>query len=77
MSFVGVILVVSEGDLSSVLSHPEAFGPDTPLLFGALCWVIYTSGAACFLTWSPIKYTAITMALGLVSAVVLTSSPDS
>jgi drug/metabolite transporter (DMT)-like permease len=68
MSFVGTILVVSEGDLGSLLSHPSDFGPDALLLFAALCWVIYTSGTAFFPTWSPIKYTAITTVLGLASA---------
>ncbi|MGW0208782.1 hypothetical protein ACWDZ8_24265 [Streptomyces sp. NPDC003233] len=58
MSFVGVILVVSDGSLSTLLSHPGDFGPDALLLFAALRWVLYTSGATYFPGWSPIKYTA-------------------
>lgn len=73
MSFVGVILVVSDGSLSSLFAHPSDFGPDALLLFAALCWVIYTSGATYFPTWSPIKYTAITTVLGLASASVITA----
>ncbi|WP_406490589.1 DMT family transporter [Streptomyces sp. NBC_01604] len=73
LSFVGTILVVSEGDLGSLFAHPEDFGPDALLLFAALCWVIYTSGAAFFPTWSPIKYTAITTVLGLASATAITA----
>ncbi|MGW1912953.1 DMT family transporter [Streptomyces sp. NPDC002076] len=73
MSFVGVILVVSDGSLSTLLSHPGDFGPDALLLFAALCWVIYTSGATYFPGWSPIKYTAITTVLGLASATVITA----
>ncbi|MGW4344982.1 DMT family transporter [Streptomyces sp. NPDC004690] len=73
MSFVGVILVVSDGSLSTLLAHPSDFGPDALLLFAALCWVIYTSGATFFPTWSPIKYTAITTVLGLASAAVITA----
>jgi drug/metabolite transporter (DMT)-like permease len=72
MSFIGVILVVSDGDPGSLFAHPSDFGPDALLLFAALCWVIYTSGATFFPTWSPIKYTAITTMLGLASAAVAT-----
>ncbi|MFE8947712.1 hypothetical protein [Streptomyces sp. NPDC007856] len=39
MSFVVVILVVSDGSLSTLLSHPGDFGPDALLLFAALRWV--------------------------------------
>ncbi|MZD04732.1 EamA family transporter [Streptomyces sp. SID5785] len=73
MSFVGVLLVVSDGSLTSLFSHASDLGPDALLLFAALCWVIYTSGASYFPTWSPIKYTAVTTALGLVSATVITA----
>jgi drug/metabolite transporter (DMT)-like permease len=73
MSFVGTVLVISDGDLGSLFAHPSDFGPDALLLFAALCWVVYTSGAAYFPTWSPIKYTAITTVLGLASATVITA----
>ncbi|MEV8097641.1 DMT family transporter [Kitasatospora sp. NPDC085879] len=73
LSFVGVILVVTKGDLASLVNTPQNFGADALLLFAALCWVIYTSGATYFPTWSPIKYTTVTTVLGLGSAVVITA----
>jgi drug/metabolite transporter (DMT)-like permease len=73
LSFVGVILVVTKGDLASLVDTPQNFGADALLLFAALCWVIYTSGATYFPAWSPIKYTTVTTILGLGSAVVITA----
>ncbi|APE23177.1 MULTISPECIES: DMT family transporter [Streptomyces] len=73
MSFVGTILVVSNGDIGSLIASPKEAGADALLLFAALCWVVYTSGASYFPTWSPIKYTAITTVLGLASATVITA----
>lgn len=73
MSFVGTILVVSDGDIGSLIADPKTAGADALLLFAALCWVVYTSGASYFPTWSPIKYTAITTVLGLASATVITA----
>ncbi|MDH6578723.1 DMT family transporter [Kitasatospora sp. MAP5-34] len=73
LSFVGILLVVTKGDLSSLVNQPQNFGADALLLFAALCWVIYTSGATYFPKWSPIKYTTITTGLGLASAVVITA----
>lgn len=72
MSFAGVLLVVSEGNFANLLSRPAEFGPNALLLFAALCWVVYTSGAGYFPGWSPIKYTAITTVMGLGSATVIT-----
>ncbi len=72
LSFVGVILVVSKGDLTDLVARPQDFGPDALLLFAALCWVVYTSGASYFPTWSPIRYTTVTTGLGLASACTIT-----
>lgn len=73
MSFVGILLVVTKGDIGNLFSNPQDFGADALLLFAALCWVVYTSGASFFPTWSPIKYTTITTGLGLASATVITA----
>ena len=72
MSFVGIILVVSKGNIGNLVNNPGDFGADALLLFAALCWVIYTTGASYFPKWSPIKYTTVTTALGIATAAVIT-----
>jgi drug/metabolite transporter (DMT)-like permease len=67
MSFSGVMLVITDGNIGALLSKPQSFAAYLPLLFGALCWVIYTIGASFFPTWSPYRYTTITTLLGLIS----------
>jgi drug/metabolite transporter (DMT)-like permease len=67
MSFSGGIMVITNGDLDSLLAHPQSYLAGLPLLFGALCWVIYTVGGSLFPHWSPYRYTAVTTALGLTS----------
>src|SRR5262249_11188952 len=65
LSFLGVSLVVTQGDPAKLLHEPQSFAADGLILAGALCWVIYTVGATCFPTWSPLRYTTITTLLGL------------
>lgn len=67
LSFFGVILVITNGNISALLSQPQSFAAYVPLLLGALCWVIYTIGASYFPTWSPYRYTTVTTLLGLTS----------
>ncbi|MHB0991792.1 MAG: DMT family transporter [Burkholderiales bacterium] len=67
LSFTGVILVITNGNVSALLSRPQSFAAYVPLLLGALCWVVYTIGASYFPAWSPYRYTTITTLLGLTS----------
>lgn len=72
MSFVGVILVITEGNIGDLLARPASFSAYLPLLAGALCWVVYTIGASFFPTWSPYRYTTLTTLLGLTSVFAIT-----
>ncbi len=67
LSFTGVILVITNGNIGALLSRPQSFAAYAPLLLGALCWVVYTIGASYFPTWSAYRYTTITTMLGLIS----------
>lgn len=67
LSFFGVMLVITNGNIGALLSQPQSFAAYVPLLLGALCWVIYTIGASFFPTWSPYRYTTVTTMLGLSS----------
>lgn len=67
LSFCGVVLVITKGDIVGVLMRPHHYAANVPLVVGALCWVLYTVGASYFPKWSAYKYTAVTTALGLTS----------
>ncbi|MFT3802019.1 MAG: DMT family transporter [Burkholderiaceae bacterium] len=71
ISFCGVALVISNGDLGNLLGAPGSLAPSAITIAGMLCWVIYSFGSARFPDWSPIRYTTITMALGLTSIVAI------
>jgi drug/metabolite transporter (DMT)-like permease len=73
LSFAGVTLVITKGDLVGLFTQPQNFGADGLIILGALCWVIYTIGGSFFPQWSPVKYTTMTTGLGLISAVAITA----
>ena len=67
LAFVGVVLVITKGNPLGAFDQAQSYIADITLFAGALSWVIYTSGASFFPTWSPYRYTAMTTLLGLVS----------
>jgi drug/metabolite transporter (DMT)-like permease len=67
LAFVGVVLVITKGNPLGAFDQAQTYIVDITLFVGALFWVIYTSGASFFPTWSPYRYTAMTTLLGLVS----------
>lgn len=73
LALTGVVLVVTNGHLSTLSTSGQA-GGDLLLLLGALCWVLYTLGAARFAHWSPLRYTTLTCLLGVVSIIAATAA---
>jgi len=71
LSFCGVALVITKGDIGSLLQQPQRYSADALVLLGLLAWIIYTFGVASFTTWSSLKYTTMTMCLGLTSIVAI------
>ncbi|WP_324029132.1 EamA family transporter [Pantoea sp. JZ2] len=69
LSFSGVILVITNGNLSAVLNSPMSLTANLLLIAGALCWVLYTIGGSYFPGWSPLRYTTITTLLGMTSVI--------
>jgi drug/metabolite transporter (DMT)-like permease len=67
MSFAGVSLVVTKGDIAAVLHEPQHYSANALILVGAFCWVTYTFSASHFKQWSPLKYTTLTTWLGLTT----------
>ncbi|MFM0159593.1 DMT family transporter [Paraburkholderia sediminicola] len=71
MSFAGVSLVVTKGDIAAVLREPQHYSANALIVLGALCWVIYTFSASHFKNWSALKYTTMTTWLGLSTIIGL------
>ncbi|RQS65693.1 EamA family transporter [Burkholderia sp. Bp8963] len=71
LSFAGVSLVITRGDLITALHEPQHYAANALIVLGALCWVIYTFGAAHFTRWSALKYTTITTWLALTTIVTV------
>lgn len=77
VALFGVALVISQGHPSTIFTGAIGWG-DLLVLGGALSFVIYTIGASEHPTFSPLRFTAITAALGwpaiALAAVVATAT---
>lgn len=71
LSFSGVLLVITNGDVASVLHSPGNLTANLLLIAGALCWVLYTVGGSYFSGWSPLRYTTLTTLLGMTSVATI------
>ncbi|WP_431824502.1 DMT family transporter [Burkholderia sp. F1] len=71
LSFTGVALVITRGDLIAALHAPQHYAANALIILGALCWVVYTFGAARFTRWSALKYTTVTTWLGLTTIITV------
>jgi drug/metabolite transporter (DMT)-like permease len=72
LAFLGVVLVITKGNPLGAFDQAQSYIADITLFLGALFFVIYTTGASFFPTWSPYRYTAMTALLGLVSVCAIT-----
>lgn len=70
---IGVVMVISKGDLSVFISEGKNMFAYLFILIGALCFVIYTMGGNYFPEWSPLRYTTVTTIWGTVSNIILVS----
>ena len=64
-AIVGVLLVVTKGDLSHVFAGGSLVG-DLLVFLGAVSWVIYTMAGNHFSGWSPLRMTVLTCIPGTV-----------
>ncbi|MEM0567436.1 DMT family transporter [Salmonella enterica] len=71
LSFSGVVLVITNGDIFAVLNSPISLAANLLLIAGALCWVLYTIGGSYFPDWGPLRYTTMTTLLGMISVVLI------
>ena len=66
VAIVGVALVVSGGDPATIVDGSVGWG-DGLVLLGVISFVVYTLGAADHADLSPLRYTALTAALGWIT----------
>jgi len=71
LSFVGVLLVVTKGNLDEAQRSTRHLVAAAIIVAGALCWVIYTIGGTFFTGWSPYRYTTLTTLLGLPGLIAI------
>lgn len=71
VSFSGVSLVITSGDLPAAVHGPQHYAASGLIVIGAFCWVVYTFGSARFTRWSALKYTTMTTWLGLTTIVTV------
>ena len=72
VALAGVALVISGGHPSSLVDGSVGWG-DLLVLGGVLSFVLYSLGAAEFAGFSPLRYTALTAALGWLSLAAATA----
>lgn len=70
VSFLGVVLVITKGDVFALLAQPHNMA-NVLIVLGASCWVLYTVGATFFPSWSVLRYTTWTTLLGLTSVAAI------
>lgn len=72
VALVGVALVVSNGHPAALLESRSVWS-DVLILAGVLSWVIYTLGARRFAGWSPLRYSTLTVAYGVIGIALCTA----
>lgn len=71
IALIGVLIVVSKGNISYFASAISNLVPALIMLIGVLGWVVYTVGGSNFPSWSPLRYTALSCVLGTFSALII------
>ena len=72
MALCGVALAVSNGHPAALFESRSA-GADALILVGVLSWVVYTLGAKRFTGWSPLRYSTLTVAYGVLGIALCTA----
>ncbi len=73
IAFVGVVLVVTKGEIRFAETRRELFG-DFLVLLGAACWVAYSMGTQRLSGWSTWRTTVLTMIPGALATILVTET---
>jgi drug/metabolite transporter (DMT)-like permease len=73
VALLGEALVVSQGEFVRLYSGGSALGNGLTYV-ASWCWIAFTLGAQRFPNWSPVRYTALTAALGWLTIVVVAAA---
>ncbi|MBS4178646.1 DMT family transporter [Lederbergia citrea] len=71
IAFIGVLFVITKGNLTSLLSMNNELIPMLALLVSVIGWVVYTMGGARFANWSALRYSALSCLYGTATATVI------
>jgi drug/metabolite transporter (DMT)-like permease len=70
VAIAGLGLVVSQGQFARLYSGGSALG-NGMMYLASWCWIAFTLGAQQFPAWSPVRYTALTAALGWLTVLAV------
>lgn len=71
IAFIGVLLVVTNGEIGFLLNIHKQIFPLLILFFGVVGWVVYTMGGERFADWSILRYSTLTLVYGTSTATVI------
>lgn len=70
LALIGVIIVITKGDMSVLLSNHQLI-PVIALFISVIGWVLYTMGGSRFPEWSVLRYSALSCLYGIATATVV------
>lgn len=70
-AFIGVILVITKGDLRTFLTATDDIIPSLLIFLAVIGWVVYTMGGNQFSEWSSLRYSTLSCLLGTATACVI------
>lgn len=68
LGFIGVSLVITQGDIGGFLARTGDFIPTLLIFIAVLGWVLYTMGGERFIGWSALRYSTLSCLLGTITA---------
>jgi drug/metabolite transporter (DMT)-like permease len=71
VAFIGALLVITKGNISSFLGATDHFVPSLFILVAVIGWVIYTMGGSEFSGWSALRYSTLSCLLGSATAIII------
>lgn len=71
LAFIGAALVITKGDFTAFLSATNQMIPSLITFIAVVGWVIYTMGGEKFQSWSALRYSTLSCAIGTFTALII------